>query len=767
MNNRRIFICILFFLIIHKIYSSEIFVIENNFSKKNISQFCTILKTNEKQLTIDDILIEKYQNQFILTDMQKERNVIGFMFNKEDYWIKFDFKNESDENNYIIVFERNKIEEVVFYNSDENNRYLPIITGDNYPFSTRALKDINFSFPISIEKNQTKTYYFKISSPKLMVTFPVNLYKTDSYYLNEKNKSFARGVIYGSLFFIIIISLFLYLYTFEKTYLYFFIYVFIITIAELSFRSNITEYVPFFIHRFLNFNLLNIIDISGFFLLLFTYNFLLLKKHSNIFSNIYKIFLIIIGLWVVISYFVPYPIHFFITVNINNLAIYAINLTSAIIILRKKYTPARFYLTAYIVAFIGIFISPLYESGRIQRMFLTENLFHLSFIGQSLLMVVAMLDKMKFFQKEKDNAEEKVRIYANYLEDMNKNLENLVNERTKELSNTLENLKNTQAELVQSEKMAALGQLVAGVAHEINTPLGAINASVQNMGDILKNDFPTLSDFFEKLTETEKNIFFVLYSYSNKNTGNLSTIEIRKYKRKIRQELSGLNITDSDYLADILTEMRIFDLDTQLKNSLNSNNIKIIIEKSYKFSNLLRNINIIEQSIGKVSKIVFALKKYAHYDQIDEMKPANIVETVETILILYYNQLKHGIEIVKNYESVPNILCYADELNQVWTNIIHNALQAMDYKGKLTIDIRQKDDKVFVSFTDTGKGIADEHKNKIFVPFFTTKPRGEGSGLGLDIVKKIIDKHNGSINFESKIGEGTTFTVVLPVKIDI
>jgi signal transduction histidine kinase len=144
------------------------------------------------------------------------------------------------------------------------------------------------------------------------------------------------------------------------------------------------------------------------------------------------------------------------------------------------------------------------------------------------------------------------------------------------------------------------------------------------------------------------------------------------------------------------------------------------------------------------------------------MIPANLSEGIDTVLTLYQNQLKKGIEVKRNYTELPPVLCYPDELNQVWTNLIHNALQAMDYRGTLTIEVMQQEQHTCISITDTGAGIPAEIKSKIFEPFFTTKPPGEGSGLGLDIVKKIIEKHQGKIEVESIPGQ-TKFTVSLPI----
>ena len=120
--------------------------------------------------------------------------------------------------------------------------------------------------------------------------------------------------------------------------------------------------------------------------------------------------------------------------------------------------------------------------------------------------------------------------------------------------------------------------------------------------------------------------------------------------------------------------------------------------------------------------------------------------------------------MIRHYEPLEPVLCYPDELSQVWTNLLHNAMQAMEYKGTLTITVRKQDEQAIISITDTGPGIPDEIKEKIFDPFFTTKAAGEGSGLGLDIVRKIIEKHQGQISFESKPGK-TTFHVVLPINV--
>ena len=188
-----------------------------------------------------------------------------------------------------------------------------------------------------------------------------------------------------------------------------------------------------------------------------------------------------------------------------------------------------------------------------------------------------------------------------------------------------------------------------------------------------------------------------------------------------------------------------------------------ILNLAYKLSELKRATQTIGTATERGSKVVFALKSYAHQDASGEKIESDITTGIETILTLYHGQMKHGIELVKKFDAnLPKLLCYPDELNQVWTNLIHNALQAMDNKGTLTISVVRQDEQLKIGIEDSGKGIEPKHMPKIFDAFYTTKAAGEGSGLGLHIIRKIIDKHSGTISVESEPGR-TLFTVLLPI----
>ncbi len=343
------------------------------------------------------------------------------------------------------------------------------------------------------------------------------------------------------------------------------------------------------------------------------------------------------------------------------------------------------------------------------------------------------------------------------LRDLQKHLEH----KNEDLSNTLEQLKATQDELIQSEKMAALGQLVAGVAHEINTPLGAIQLSVDNISVFLNQTLTKLPAFFRSLSETQEQDFFALLQQALQNETILSSREQRRLRRTLVHQLEEQGIDNATKMADHLVEIGAYENIEQFFPLLSD---KTILEMAYQLVSLQQSTETIATSSQRAAKVVFALKNFAHFDHSGEKVLTNVTEGIETILTLYHNQLKHGIHLKRVYDSnVPPILCYPDALNQIWTNLIQNALHAMNYQGTLTIAVKQQDNQVQIYITDTGLGIPPEIQQKIFEPFFTTKAHGEGSGLGLDIIKKIIEKHEGQIKVESVEGQ-TTFAVFLPIQ---
>jgi signal transduction histidine kinase len=349
-------------------------------------------------------------------------------------------------------------------------------------------------------------------------------------------------------------------------------------------------------------------------------------------------------------------------------------------------------------------------------------------------------------------------------------LEARVKERTQEIDSqnqilfhTIEQLKSAQTELIESEKMAALGHLVAGIAHEINTPLGAIQASAGNMTKALQEFLAQFPEVADRLTTQQQFDFFELLDQTLQSNPPVTSSEKRPLRRAMAQQLEAHGLNNARQLADSLVEIGITRDVEPFISLLQSSQGTWALQLIYNLSRLQGNNRTIQTAVERASKIVFALKSYARFDQSGEKQLVSLIDGIETVLELYRSQLKQGIEVVRRYETIPAFWGYPDELVQVWTNLIHNAIQAMERKGILEIAAVVQCNQVVVKVIDSGSGISTETQPNIFKPFFTTKPQGEGSGLGLSISRTIIEKHEGRIEVDSQ-PQCTTFTVYLPLR---
>ncbi len=341
-------------------------------------------------------------------------------------------------------------------------------------------------------------------------------------------------------------------------------------------------------------------------------------------------------------------------------------------------------------------------------------------------------------------------------------LEAKVKERTKELE-------DAQAQLVQSEKMASLGVMVAGIAHEINTPAGVINGSADNLEANMMYTYTHFSDLESMQSDPEIKKDFMYLMLELLNEENRSKIDPKdkfRLKKEVKSRLAqnGLDEKDSQELSQFLIDHSILYLEDKLLQIWKSSG-RSVYEILKNANGVYRNIRNIKYAIKNIVRIVKALKYYSHIGQ-SSYALADLHESIENTLVILQNQIKQGIQISREYGNIPKVFCNVDELNQVWTNLIINAIHALRTESSPTIFISTnlEDEKtVRVAFQDNGTGIPKDIITRIWDPFFTTKDQGEGTGLGLGIVKGIIERHKGKIEANSEPGR-TVFSVLLPIE---
>ncbi|KAA3609958.1 MAG: HAMP domain-containing protein [Calditrichaeota bacterium] len=277
-------------------------------------------------------------------------------------------------------------------------------------------------------------------------------------------------------------------------------------------------------------------------------------------------------------------------------------------------------------------------------------------------------------------------------------------QKNADLENTLDRLKEAQNQLVQSEKMASVGQLTAGIAHEINNPINFVSANIKP----LKRDVADIIDV------------------------------LKKYEQAVTTSCLDSNFEEVD----------------KLKKEIDFNYVLEEIDK------LLDGI---EEGARRTTEIVKGLRNFSRLDE-DEQKLSDIQQGLESTLMVLHNELKNKVQIKTEYGNLPQILCYPGKLNQVFLNILQNANQAINESGVITIKTWMDKSWVYISIKDDGNGMSEDVLKRVFEPFYTTKDVGKGTGLGLSISYGIIHDHDGDIEVLSKPGKGSDFIIKLPYK---
>jgi PAS domain S-box-containing protein len=297
-------------------------------------------------------------------------------------------------------------------------------------------------------------------------------------------------------------------------------------------------------------------------------------------------------------------------------------------------------------------------------------------------------------------------------------LEDRVRQRTVEIEHALfergkalSELTGKDDQLIRQEKMASLGQLAAGVAHEINNPVGFVNSNLQMLQTYLRD----LTRYVEQA----------------------SALTAELLRGASRESLIG-------QIQDLVRWGEQAQLTQTVEDAKQS-----VVESI--------------EGLNRVKKIVSALREFSHADQ-DDPAWADLNEGLESTINIVWNELKYKTALHRDYGDLPKVLCYPHQLNQVFMNLLVNAAQAIPERGDIWVKTWAEGDSVYVDVRDTGTGIPEEQRSKIFDPFFTTKPVGQGTGLGLSIVYGIVERHGGTVRVESRLGEGTTFHLSFPIE---
>jgi two-component system, NtrC family, sensor kinase len=288
-------------------------------------------------------------------------------------------------------------------------------------------------------------------------------------------------------------------------------------------------------------------------------------------------------------------------------------------------------------------------------------------------------------------------------------IERSMEHSSQELLQANADMREAQNQLIQSEKMASIGQLAAGVAHEINNPIGFISNNVEMLQRYVA-DYGKVLQMVEGLKKS------------------IEQGDIEKAKSLVQEIDQFEQEIDLDYVIN--------DIDKLLKNTL--------------------------KGIERVQNIVVDLRIFAR-EGTDVMESVRIEDVIESILSIVHSELQNKADLKKNYGDTPLIRCNPQRMGQVFINLFVNASQAIEDKGTIEVKTYQEGKYLCIDVSDTGKGIPPENLNKVFDAFFTTKSVGKGTGLGLSVSYEIVKKHGGDIRVQSKVGVGTTFTVMLPL----
>jgi signal transduction histidine kinase len=631
-------------------------------------------------------------------------------------YVKFSIRNESQEffiNGYI---DNPMLDEVDIFRLGESNQLI-IASGERLSFNDRKSEYPAVNFQLFIKPGQTIQYIARIKSGEQML-LPIKIGKEKLINSEQSRKELFYGYYIGWVLVMLIYNLFIFLTVRDRAYLTYTFYILTVGLTQLVLNGYASKYLWPNAEWGASIASIIIPALSGVATVIFSRGFIQTKIYTPRIDKLLLGYLAIYAVILVLAF--TNKSHLAYVLIDFNAASALILVYSAVVASRKGFRPAKFFLVAWVIFLIGVTLFALRNFGVLAFDNVTNYALPIGSALETVLLSFALADRINQFKKEKEDSQHKMIAVMSenqrLIEEQNVQLELKVHERTidlevanKELNETLQNLKLTQNQLVEAEKLASLGQMTAGIAHEINNPINFVSSNVvplkRDIEDILEvlNDYESIQsedDFKAKLPEIQSKI---------------KKLDVAYLKTEVNQLLSG-----------------------------------------------------IEEGARRTAEIVKGLRIFSRMDR-DTLVSSNVNDCINSTLVVMKSATKGEVTIVKELDAkMPEVMCYPGKLNQVFMNIIANAVYATKLTGrtaqdrKVEIQSRLAEKEVIIEISDNGIGIEQAIIDKIFDPFFTTKAVGEGTGLGLSIVQGIIEEHNGKIEVLSKPSEGTKFIIHLP-----
>ena len=638
---------------------------------------------------------------------KSSQKVPTFGFTKSTIWIKFKVKNNTQKDNILLSIDAPLIDNTeLFYK--KNDSILSTKISQSSSFHERKYKQPSYIYDLNIPYNKSQTYYLKIQSTD-QIQIPLKITNSTNLFSTFTTFNFVFGIYVGIMIIMLFYNLFIYFSVKDKNYLYYVIYILSVTLTQTTFQGYTFKYLWPSYPQFEIKSILLMSVLVGVSSIEFLRVFIKTRKHLPKADKIFSASIVLYGIITLLILLGFEQLSWILILSlVSPLSLFMLLISYKIAI--QGYRPASFFAISWSIFLIGVFIYAMKDFGILPHNNFTVYTMPAGSAIETILLSLALADKINFYKKEKEVSQQRtlevLQENEKIIKEQNIVLEQKVKERTTELNQTLSDLKATQAQLVDAEKMSSLGQLTAGIAHEINNPINFVSSNIPP----LRQDIEDLNTILSKYEEIEP---------------SSSIDEKLKEVNQLKQEL------DYDYLK------------TELKTIVNG----------------------IEDGAKRTAQIVSGLKNFSRLDEVDLQK-TDINEGITSTLILVKNKLAN-IKLTKNLGELPAIECYPSKLNQLFMNIMDNAIHAIEAKktaeeNEIIVSTYTENNSVVLSVKDTGIGMSEEVKEKIFEPFFTTKPVGEGTGLGMSIAYSIIKIHNANVQINSTENKGTEIIIKIP-----